>query len=304
MNIPFSTLALLKLHAMPGVGPKTIRAILQWVDGTPERLDLFWAMGADGWAREFHFKANIITALQQPTDISGLSDQLDAAGFRPITYHDYPAHLRDDELMPPLIYWRGNRALWEQAGIGFSGSRHTAENGLAYTRALSELAVQAQLPVVAGHAGGVDMLAHHTALLQGGQTVIVAPEGALKFKLNPQLHELATAENLLVISEFPPNMAWSAGNAMQRNRTIIALSKLLLIIEAGDSGGTLSAGQTALKYHRPVFVLDRPDQPAGNRMLLGEGARALSVKPPLHLPSLEPPLDEPPADPPTQLSLF
>lgn len=300
-----STEALVKLHSLPGVGAKTIRTILQWVEDRPERMAMFWEMGAEGWAQEFRFKANIISALQKPTDITGLVDALGAAGFQPITYADYPAHLRDDELMPPLIYWSGNLALWEHAGIAFSGSRHTAENGLAYTRTLSELTVQAGLSVIAGQAGGVDMMAHQTALEQGGTTVIVAPEGALNFRLNPLLRDRATADNLLVISEFPPKMGWSAGNAMQRNRTIIALSKLLLIIEAGDSGGTLSAGRTALKHQRPVYVLDRPDQPAGNRILLSEGARALAVDPPLQLPSVAPPTDPPESpQPPTQLSLF
>lgn len=303
--MPLSTEALLKLHTLPGVGAKTIRTILAWVGGKPERLEMFWAMGAEGWAREFRFKANTLVALQQPADTSGLLDQLGAAGFQPITYTDYPAHLRDDELMPPLIYWRGNLALWEHAGIGFSGSRHTAESGLGYTHMLAELTVQAGLTVVAGQAGGVDMMAHQTALERGGSTVIVAPEGAINFKLNAQLREWATPDHVLVISEFPPKMGWSAGNAMQRNRTIIALSKLLLIIEAGESGGTLSAGRTALKYRRPVFVLDRPDQPAGNRILINEGARALSVDPLLQLPSLEPPADPPESsEPPTQLSLF
>lgn len=303
--MPYSTEALLRLHTLPGVGAKTIRTILEWVGGKPERMEMFWAMGVEGWAREFCFKANIISALQQSADITGLADQLGAVGFQPITYSDYPAHLRDDQLMPPLIYWRGNLALWEQLGIGFSGSRHTAERGLDYTRTLAELAVQAGLTVVAGQAGGVDMMAHQTVLERGGSTVIVAPEGALKFRLNPQLQELATPDHVLVISEFPPKMGWSAGNAMQRNRTIIALSKLLLIIEAGDSGGTLGAGRTALKHERSVFVLDRPDQPAGNRILINEGARALSVESPLQLPSLEPPTDPPESsEPPTQLSLF
>lgn len=303
--MPYSTEALLKLHTLPGVGAKTIRAILEWVEGKPERLEMFWEMGAEGWAREFRFKSTTLAALQQPTDITGLLDQLGAAGFQPITYSDYPDHLRDDELMPPLIYWRGNLALWEQTGIGFSGSRHTAESGMAYTRTLAELTVQSGLAVVAGQAGGVDMMAHQTALERGGSTVIVAPEGALNFKLNAQLRDLATPDHVLVISEFPPKLGWSAGNAMQRNRTIIALSKLLLIIEAGDSGGTLSAGRTALKHQRSVYVLDRPDQPAGNRILINEGARALAVDPPLQLPSLAPPTDPPEAsEPPTQLSLF
>jgi DNA processing protein len=211
---------------------------------------------------------------------------------------------------PPILYVRGAAALLNEAGIGFSGSRHVSELGVAHTATLAEQAVDRGWTVVSGGAAGVDVVAHRTALQRGGSTIIVAAEGALHFRLHADVREFAESESdrLLVISEFAPKMSWSAGNAMTRNRTILGLSQALCVIEAGETGGTLDAGRSALMLGIPTFILDYPDPPpsaAGNRLLLSEGAAPIALTPQPLLPAIPERGTTPkPTSGSTQLSLF
>lgn len=85
-------------------------------------------------------------------------------------------------------------------------------------------------------------------------------------------------ERALVVSEFLPGVPWSAHNAMQRNRTICALSRAMVLIEAGSKGGSIEAGRTCLKLGIPLFASvygGMPPEATGNRDLLAQGARPL-----------------------------
>lgn len=64
--------------------------------------------------------------------------------------------------------------------------------------------------------------------------------------------------------------------AMTRNSVIIGLSLALVAVEAGERGGTLSAGQRALELGRRVITLQFSNMPPGNVMLLESGAIAVS----------------------------
>ena len=60
---------------------------------------------------------------------------------------------------------------------------------------------------------------------------------------------------------------------MTRNAVIVGLSLGLVVIEAGESGGTLAAGMQALDMGRPVFALEfKSEMPPGNKILLDRGA--------------------------------
>lgn len=59
---------------------------------------------------------------------------------------------------------------------------------------------------------------------------------------------------------------------MARNSVIIGLSSALVVVEAGETGGTLAAGSRALKLGQRVLALEFSSTPPGNRFLLNEGA--------------------------------
>jgi DNA processing protein len=132
--------------------------------------------------------------------------------------------------------------------------------------------------VVSGYAKGVDTASHLAALDAGGTTIAVLAEGLDHFRLKKAYRELLSADSverkMLILSQFPPAQRWSAGAAMTRNQVIVGLSQALVVVEAGETGGTLKAGETALRGKRRVLVLGGPNgAPRGNEQLIAAGAR-------------------------------
>ncbi len=311
-----SRITLLRLHQVPGIGQRTLYKILAWADSSDERLGILFELNPDEISRLFHLKADLATALKHSSieRAEALAEELYRNGWQLITQSDpgYPPQLRKQiaDKAPPMIYVRGSIDHLAKPGLAFSGSRHSSEQGLNHTATLVRQAVKQGLSVISGHAPGVDSIAHQTTLEQDGVTILVLPEGVLTFKLRSELRSLyeRSPQNVVVVSEFPPHMPWSAQSAMLRNQIIIGLAQALCVIESGDTGGTLSAGQTALKLNIPVFVLRYPEPPpsaAGNHLLLEQGAQPIPVHPEVVLPDLSGGTTQSGSEnTPKQLSLF
>lgn len=183
---------------------------------------------------------------------------------------------------PGILYCWGNLSLLNKPAVGWCGSRHASEQGIAFTEDTVEQAVERGITVVSGAAKGIDTAAHRTALAGGGTTIVVAPEGLLNFRLRSEVKDLATPSNTLILSEFQPNARWSAANAMTRNHTIIGLSNALIVVESGLQGGTFEAGQFALKTRVPLFVAEyaQPSERAvGNAYFIQRGATPIRRSP-------------------------
>lgn len=200
----------------------------------------------------------------------------------------------------PILFVKGNRELLYTDGVGMCGSRNVSAQGLAAASKSGETVSSKKLTVVSGYAKGVDTATHLAALKTGGSTVIVLAEGFDYFRIKRDFAKDFDPARTLVVSQFAPSQTWQAHAAMARNAIIYGLSKALLVIEAGERGGTLAAGKGALSVGRPVLVVDFGDQtPEGNRILLAEGASPVRTTNALSdalddLPSLIAPA-EPPA---------
>jgi len=84
-------------------------------------------------------------------------------------------------------------------------------------------------------------------------------------------------DDVCIVSEFPPDAPWSGPRAMQRNSTIAALSDTVVVIAAGESGGSWEMGQLCLKKGKRLFVLETSDDAApGNRKLIRAGAEPVT----------------------------
>ena len=179
----------------------------------------------------------------------------------------------------PCLHLLGNLSLLHAPGVGFCGSRHASDKGLETAADCADQAARAGLTVVSGYAAGVDMAAHHAALRAQGSTIFVLPEGMDHFRIKKELRDDWDWDRVLVISQFEPGAIWQAYRAMIRNDLIVALSRAMIVIEAGATGGTLNAGLGTLKADKPLFVAvyDHMDEAAaGNADLLGRGGRPLA----------------------------
>lgn len=158
--------------------------------------------------------------------------------------------------IPAVLFYKGNFELVDKKCVGFTGSRKVSDLGIRITEESAKQLSKEGATVVSGYAKGVDMTAHRTALQEGGNTIFVLVEGLLKNKVKGEVKELLNDKNHLFVSQFIPNLTWSASNAMKRNNTIVGLSDAMILIESGMEGGTFNAGQQSLKNGKKLFVVD------------------------------------------------
>jgi DNA processing protein len=176
-----------------------------------------------------------------------------------------------DKSSPPILSCMGNLDLLEMPTVGFCGSRRASERGLYVARDCVEQLTHQEVAIVSGYAAGIDQQVHFTALESGGFTIIVLPEGILNFKIRRIFHNNWDWDRVLVISEFLPGDIWMSSRAMQRNSTIVALSNVMVLIEAAKKGGSVDAGKKALKLKRTLYVTryeDMVETAGGNKELL------------------------------------
>lgn len=265
-----------------------------------------------------HYQSNIQETGEVKPSITRVKASTDIRDATVLTLEDeqYPQKLKKilgDKAPPQLFCW-GNFDLLERPSIGFCGSRNVTDKGINVTNDISEQVAQLGWVTVSGHAKGVDIASHITALKNGTGTIIVLPEGINGFRLKTELRKLATRENILIISQFPPNATWNVGYAMQRNSTIIGLSDAMVLVESRDSGGTFNAGLTALRLKHPLFVVrfqDTSQSNAGNDYFLQRGAAQIMKSQTTNRAIIDPIVQqvrgrtssEPPKNP-NQLTLF
>ncbi|MGW6228259.1 DNA-processing protein DprA [Cellulosimicrobium cellulans] len=198
-----------------------------------------------------------------------------AMGIDVVTFQDpdYPEQLiQRGRPVAPILFLRGNRQLLHERSIGMCGSRHASELGLKAAQACGEEAADGGVTVVSGYAAGVDTVTHLASLSRLGSTVIVLAEGMDQFRVKRNFEGHLDPSRTLVVSQFAPWQKWAAHAAMTRNKIIYGLGQALVVIEAGERGGTLAAGEGALRIGRTVFVLNFGEEtPPGNELLLAQG---------------------------------
>lgn len=193
----------------------------------------------------------------------------------------FPDRLRRFAGAPPALFCRGDIDLLKSVSVGVCGSRAVGDDGLRAARACGEEAARLGITVTSGYAKGVDTESHLAVLGAGGSTIAVLAEGIDHFRLKKPYRDLAEdiSDRLLVVSQFPPRQRWTVGAAMTRNQVIAGLAQAVVVVEAGESGGTLKAGEIALHGGRPLLVLDQGGKTLpGNERLIAAGGRRVAAR--------------------------
>jgi len=196
---------------------------------------------------------------------------------------EYPAGLLGclKQSAPHLLYVGGETSLLAKPGIAVVGTRDPSAKAKRAARACAKAIAAEGFNLVSGYADGIDTLAHIAALKNGGTTTAVLPRGILRFRRKPRFPNPAAVETrLAIVSEFAPDALFSRHTALTRNRTICALANAVLVVETQERGGAINAGRNALRLGKPLFVAagdTTRSTPAGNRLLISEGAKLLRV---------------------------
>lgn len=176
---------------------------------------------------------------------------------------DYPERLRDATHPVELLYFQGAWELITTRSVAVVGTRKPTADGLARTRQLVRKLIEDGFTIVSGLAEGIDTAAHTAALDFGGQTIAVigTPLGHVYPKENADLQD-RIARDYLLVSQVPVER-YEAQNYRvnrfffpERNKTMSALTEATIIVEAGETSGTLIQAREALKQKRKLFILN------------------------------------------------
>ena len=168
----------------------------------------------------------------------------------------YPRLLREIADPPIGIYVRGELPDDDIDTVAIIGARRCSRYGSKVAYEIAKDLGKTNVIVVSGMARGIDSKGHSGILDGGGRTIAVLGCG-VDVCYPPENQELMDRiiRNGCVISEYPPGTEAIPQHFPSRNRIIAGLSKMVVVVEAGQKSGTFITADMALDYGRDVFVV-------------------------------------------------
>jgi predicted Rossmann fold nucleotide-binding protein DprA/Smf involved in DNA uptake len=174
---------------------------------------------------------------------------------------------------PPVLYGAGDCSLLAGGGLAVVGSRDVDEPALAFTRRVATICGEQGIQVISGAARGVDSEAMQAVLAAGGTAVAVLADSLLKAAVAGKHRQALRAGRLALVTAYEPEVGFSVGNAMGRNKSLYASSDYALVVSTslGEGGTWSGATENLAGRWVPLFVRSEGSIPLGNRRLLEMG---------------------------------
>lgn len=227
----------------------------------------------------------IARLLGRGVDLSLEIERLTSRGIWVLTRADdsYPARWKERlrERAPVTVFGVGNASLLASADVlAIVGSRDVDETGADWTRQLAGRCAREKILVVSGAARGVDRTAMGAALEGGGSAVGVLAESLMQMLRNRELRDYLMSDSLALVSTNHPDMRFTAGVAMERNKYIYALATWSVVVSSAfEEGGTWSGALENLKTGwAPLYVRNGKQVPDGNQQLINRGGIPLRLE--------------------------
>lgn len=232
----------------------------------------------------------------------------------------YPARLAADPEAPAVLFSRGDPGAGSgRPCVAVVGTRSATSAGRDRAFEIGATLAEAGAVVVSGLAAGIDLCALRGVLSHEGGTAVAVLGAAHDALVRTEQRHVADAlaRHGAVLSELPPGAPAARWRFAVRNRVLVALADLVVVVECHEGGGAIHTVRYAGRRGVPVAVVPGSTaSPAsdGTNALLVSGAHcvrggrdtvdlletitgrrpAASTAPVARLPSgaPEPPLDE------------
>lgn len=184
-----------------------------------------------------------------------------------ITYYDtvYPEILRNctDEqgkLDPPLVlYYRGNIKALDMPGVAIIGTREPTPNGIKAGEYFAGEFAKKGFNIVSGLAVGCDTTGHKGALGAKGVTTAFLANGldweSIYPKENLELAKEIVANDGLLLTEYPIGQSCGRFGLVARDRLQAGLAKATIVVQTGETGGTMHAVKATIASKKPLFAV-------------------------------------------------
>ena len=216
--------------------------------------------------------------LQRSSSLAIELERLASTGIHVLTRVDqgYPERYRKQlkDSAPTVLFFSGEPALLGQPGIAVVGSRNLDEAGQTCAEFVGNACGLSGLVLYSGGARGVDRLSMKAALTARGTAVGILADNLEKAIRDPENREALRRGDLCLATPYSPNAPFNVGTAMGRNKLIYALADYAIVVASDiEKGGTWAGATEALRAKWiPVFALDHPQMPEGNKLLMQKGA--------------------------------
>jgi len=255
-----------------------------------ERLLKYFGDVRSAWeARSYQFAAaglneNLsrqLIQIRKKTCLDELMETIQEAGIK-VYYWDhprYPERLRHINQSPFVIYLKGELIEDDIWGVAIVGTRRYSDYGRQITAEIAKTLAGYGITVISGLARGIDGIAHQNSLEACGRTIAVLGSGIDQI-YPPEHKKLAERIEIqgALISDYPVGTPPDGSNFPPRNRIISGLSKVIIVIEAGQKSGALITAGYAAEQGKEVFAVPgKITSPVskGTNLLIKQGAHPL-----------------------------
>ena len=198
----------------------------------------------------------------------------------------FPHKLEELLVKPPIkkLWYRGklDESIFDKCAA-VVGSRRVSRYGRQAVEEIVPRLVDAGYTIVSGLMYGVDQLAHKTCVESRGRGIAVVGYGITNVneegadKLGDKLIEGGG----LVLSEYEGEQVSQRWMFPQRNRIVVALAEIVIIVEAGSQSGSLGTAKLAREYGKKIYALPgpifSPTSEGTNELIASREATALTL---------------------------
>lgn len=179
--------------------------------------------------------------------------------IRELTKEEWPEQLQEIPQLPKKLWIRGVMPPVGTKLLTVVGSRAMTRYGQEACEKLIGGLAGYPISIVSGLALGVDACAHKAALAAGLHTIAIPGSGLDDSVISPRtnfpLSQDILASGGALISEQEPLHKPRLGEFPSRNRLMVGLSHVVLMIEAGQKSGTLITARLAGEYNRDLLCV-------------------------------------------------
>ena len=268
---------MLRLCMLPGLGPRTLTALLERFE-TPAAV---LSASGETLAAVRGVGPKLIHQIRTAShhvSVESILEWCEANRTHIVCRgtDEYPRSLSELADAPPVLFARGRWFAEDELAVAIVGTRHATSYGLRAAERFGYSLAKAGVTVVSGLARGIDAAAHQGALNAEGRTIAVLGSGL--GRIYPAEHT-SLAESIsahgAVLSEYAPDAKPRGGMFPQRNRLIAGLALATLVIEAPDRSGALITARLSGEQGREVLALPGPVTSRASRgcnQLIRDGA--------------------------------
>lgn len=215
----------------------------------------------DEAVKKFDLTAKQLQKLKnkKPDDFTYIIKRCNKLKIKIVCFSDenYPQKLKTIDSSPIVLYYIGNLNAANGPSVAIVGTRKASPYGLKAANQIAKSLVAHNITIVSGCAEGIDSSAHLGAVEMSQPTIAVLGtsiekpyppgSGALKRKI--------LNLNGLIISEYAPGHEIFRWLFPIRNRLIVGLSDLIIVVESPEKSGAAVTANIANEFGKEVFCV-------------------------------------------------